>query len=74
MSSSLAVTNSTGVQSPAARNCRHRSSPSMSGRPMSSTIAAGRSCRIAASPSWPVPHRPHPETGRRPGSGASRRR
>ena len=36
----------------------------MSGRPMSSTIAAGRSCRIDGHAVLPGPADPHPEPGR----------
>ena len=48
-SSSRAVTNSTGVQSPSARSRRQISMPSMPGSPTSRMIAAGRSRAIAAS-------------------------
>ena len=60
-SSSRAVTNSTGVQSPAARSSRQTSVPSISGRPTSSTIGDGLQPSCGSEPGPAVPLDVHAE-------------
>src|SRR3954454_6415812 len=82
LTASRAVRNSTGAFTPRLRIASHTSRPSLSGRPMSSTIASGTSCssarRVSPPVARPVTSKPsrtsaRPTISRRSASSSTRR-